>query len=108
MKKRKKTNQCLNLREEIRKMTTRGSTNTFSININNKKQVSIKVIWSSSSKASPCSMCSLLACNFSSKHSLRTCKALKLNTLKTRQDELWNDRAILGVTNMFNLKFPFF
>ncbi|MED6159635.1 hypothetical protein PIB30_044055 [Stylosanthes scabra] len=48
----KKTNQCLSLREAMRKTTTKGSINTFSLNINNQKQVSSRVIGSSSSKAS--------------------------------------------------------
>ncbi|MED6212562.1 hypothetical protein PIB30_084609 [Stylosanthes scabra] len=40
-------------REAMKKITTRGSSNTFNLNINNKKQVSSSTIWSSSSKASP-------------------------------------------------------
>ncbi|MED6126882.1 hypothetical protein PIB30_082770 [Stylosanthes scabra] len=82
MKKGKKTNQCLNLREAMRKITTRGSTNTISLNTI-KMQAFSNITWSSSSKASIFSMSNLLACKFSIKLSLRTCSPLKLNTLKS-------------------------
>ncbi|MED6177473.1 hypothetical protein PIB30_098458, partial [Stylosanthes scabra] len=54
-----------------------GSTNTFSHNISNQKQVFSKVI-GSSSNVSTLSMSNLLACNSSSNNSLKTCKVLKL------------------------------
>ncbi|MED6177063.1 hypothetical protein PIB30_094188 [Stylosanthes scabra] len=91
MKKRKKTNQCFNLREAMRKIKTRGNTNTFSLNII-KMQVFSNTTWSSSSKASPCSMSSLLACKFSRKLSSTQAQYLEeLKAVKTRQDELWNN-----------------
>ncbi|MED6224054.1 hypothetical protein PIB30_080074 [Stylosanthes scabra] len=68
--KKKKTNQCLSVREAMRKTITKGSTNTFSLNINNQKQQQQL---------------------FDTMQSTQAQYLEKLKTVKTRQDELWNN-----------------
>ncbi|MED6115272.1 hypothetical protein PIB30_088836 [Stylosanthes scabra] len=70
MKKNKKTNKCLSLREAMRKTRIRGSTNTFSLNINNKKQQQTF---------------------FENMQNTQAQYLEELKAVKARQDELWNN-----------------
>ncbi|MED6127708.1 hypothetical protein PIB30_090673 [Stylosanthes scabra] len=57
--KKKKISQCPSLKEAMRKAMIKGSTNTLSNNISNRKHVFNKIIGSSSSRASTSSMSNL-------------------------------------------------
>ncbi|MED6150982.1 hypothetical protein PIB30_077933 [Stylosanthes scabra] len=96
MKKRKKTKQCLNLREEMRKITTRGSTNTFSLNIINmqvfqqhymeQQQQGFTLL-----NEQLASMQIQQQTFFESMQSSQAQYLEELKAVKTRQDELWSN-----------------
>ncbi|MED6198010.1 hypothetical protein PIB30_062082 [Stylosanthes scabra] len=65
------------LREAMWKITTKGSTNTFSLNINNKKQLA--------------SMQLQQQTFFENMQSTQAQYLEELKVVKTRQDELWNN-----------------